>query len=478
MKRCWQLESLHLEGNTRVLLPDLHILHSLTLINQNARLDDLDGAFLQNITMDRYTSNKYEQLKAFPKLEHLKILQSVNWQQKEEIDKLKLKSTSVHCFEVPHEKNLILRLNDDCFLHLQKYLSIEDWISLHETHPRFQHMVIPYLEIDKNDFPITENQKCKLPLVISLSIDNYANADLGKLMEGCSSLVDLNISLNERQDPTDYITHIPTGLKKLNINIDVLSQILDEKYVIAMFRQLNPTLISLHISDDDALDENVNYLTRCSGMLELHHIQELTCSTLNLTKEFVQFLVQNKDNMRKLVLFFKMEPLLEKEMWRVIGTMKSLQSLIITPKVHPPVMTDGCLPFLEHLNVAMYDFYGLENLLISMDGRKLRSFTYGGLTQDYGLVNWERMVNIEYLKLIIYGGQKGCNLLPKLFALTKLKKLIVFPMDDDQILPLIKGLPNLEYLQTSGEVLKEETLNKTREYLRIAQRNIEIVLTH
>lgn len=289
MKRCWQLESLHLEGNTFVLIPDLHILNSLTLINQKASLDDLDCPFLQKITLNRYTDIQYEQLKAFPKLEHLKILQSVDWQQKEEIDKLKLKSTTVHCFEVPQEENLILRLNDDCFLHLQKYLPYENWISLHETHPRFQHLMIPYLAISKNDFPLIENKEYILPLVISLSVDNYPNADFGKLMERCSSLVDLNISLNEEQDPTDYITHIPAGLKKLDICIDVSSQILDERIVIEMFWRVNPTLITLHISDEDVENENVRYLTSGSAMLELHNIQELTYSTLNLTKDFYSF---------------------------------------------------------------------------------------------------------------------------------------------------------------------------------------------
>lgn len=438
---------------------------------------------LQELTIDRFTKDNLKILKSYPRLECLRILESVDWKQMEKIDSPNLKSKDWHCFDIPEKENLILQLNDDCLHHLKKYLPRVDWISLQLTHPIFQHIHVQYYYIDDKTLkklPLNENleyYKVVLSSVSRLVLHEVLPSDICKIMEMCNSLNDLSVSFYDIDNGGDcYITHIPAGLKKLSLSVDLSSKIPDPIIFTDMFRRLNPTLTALDVTNTFERDdeEMTPDFLKCPGLKELHNIQNLKMSTFTLTKDFVEFLTQNKENIRDLDLIVEhdADPAQEKDLWRVIGSMGNLKKLTISGNVVLPVLPEGCLPSLETLTVSSISLGDLKTLFASIDGLKLRDLSYDGFAIDLADVSWKRMVNIEDLSLMNNDDDGTCrNLMPAVLTMKKLKKLFIYGLHDiDQISPLLRGLPELDKLTTRYENQSYQNFERARSYLRPTKR--------
>lgn len=179
----YDLSSLHLEGNELISLDDLPKLKSLTLINQKVSIRHFPIAFpaLKTLTIDYcWKGLKYSYVNKLPCLERLRVLRSVDWKTMSQIRALQLKSVRVqHCFQVPTEENVILKLNDDCLYHLQTFLSANDCISLFRAHSRFQQLRIPEFELYWGSIPRDSNILQRIgPLVNRLKLSLTGHMDL------------------------------------------------------------------------------------------------------------------------------------------------------------------------------------------------------------------------------------------------------------------------------------------------------------
>lgn len=68
---------------------------------------------------------------------------------REDIEALNTNYLDIHYFDIPTEDTPILRLNEYCFRHLQRFLDEEDCISLGNSHPTFRKLKIPRFTIDQ-----------------------------------------------------------------------------------------------------------------------------------------------------------------------------------------------------------------------------------------------------------------------------------------------------------------------------------------
>lgn len=199
-------------------------------------------------------------------------------------------------------------------------------------------------------------------------------------------------------------------------------------------------------------------------------------STFSLTNDFLEFLAQNKENIRTLDLIIAHDknPALEKDLWRVIGSMGNLKNLTISGNEVLPVLPEGCLPSLESLTVSSISLGDLKTLFAAIDGQNLRDFSYDGFAIDLADVTWKRMLNIEDLSLRHNEDDGTCrNLMPTLLTMKKLKELYIIGVEVvDQIMPLLLELPELKKLTVQEKDQDFKVFERARTYLRPTKRTL------
>lgn len=261
-----------MECQEPIQLPCLMHLRSLTLIR--VTLDEFWCRSLKRFTIDNcWSAIPFDVLKELYYIEHLRVLGSVDWKQKEQITALGFETLKVGRYlSIPVEENLILQLNDDCLLYLQKFLSSQDWISLQETHSRFQHLRIARYTSDddsRKSHPVDTHDyfyKRIGSLVSSLDFRTKYVSDLEATMPYFTNLTELRLTFVE--DYNDKIIIIPDGLCEFR----------------DMFRRLNGTLRVLHLVYVSEEDED---RFKTYGLGELTNIREFHCKKVDACEELI-----------------------------------------------------------------------------------------------------------------------------------------------------------------------------------------------
>lgn len=193
------LKSFYYKGNQSLELG----MPNLKSLTANKNIYHTSCPLLERLTIDVYSKCYGNGFKIdYKKLKHLRVVQSVDRKYKKQIDALQLKSVDVHFFDLPTKENLILGLNDDCLLHLQKFLSAEDWMSLHECHPRFQQLRINEYSFDQWSLehnPLHSNWSYYTriaPLVSSVYVEQFKEQDMAKVLPMFTNLNRVHCNLH------------------------------------------------------------------------------------------------------------------------------------------------------------------------------------------------------------------------------------------------------------------------------------------
>lgn len=299
LSRIPNLKSLYLRGNDRVLLDSLPRLQSLTVINQRLDFYALQCPALTSLTIDHcWRSLFYHNIQSLPRLEHFRVLGSVDWKQRQEIEALQVKHVHLDYYsEIPAQENLILRLNDDCLLHLARFLPADQWVSLHEMHPRLQHLPIPTFALNQKtleDRPLRQHKEYYTrigPLVSNLRVNRIADNVVRELMPLFTHLRELTLHMNRR---VDIASCLPLGLRRLSLGGSMMD---DGPLLRRIFRRLNPSLEVLSLSHPESMYYAPEIYRHTRGLEELKHIREFQCDFFRASGEFLYFLELNQDSL-------------------------------------------------------------------------------------------------------------------------------------------------------------------------------------
>lgn len=473
--RLESLESLFLHSNETLFLKPSRLL-SLTLIQQDFCGEIFGSGYLDIPTLKSLTlSGSYigpKDLKEMKSLQHLCIRGLVDSKIRAVINDLQLQCVDVYTQEIPKEENLILRLNDDCLLHVMKFLNGKDLLALHDTHIRFQITRITGYTIDLLSLPLTENlefYKRIAPFVSSLNIKDISNEELPQLMPLFTNVSEMTFSCSIPAD-VDLEAVIPTGLRELNFHDMIESRINNLSKV---FRRLSLTLSKLDLCS--VREEDIS-----EALIELRNIREFHYwGTAEVTIPLLKFLRLNMSSMQIIDLNIDSEAELEKELWLVITQMSSLKILRINccecsadePLSH---LKKGTLPMLEHLEIVCFNAIWPRDILKSLDGSKLKTVALCVCPFDIQGVFDGRMKNLWKLGITIYGS----NWQPdnkSLFSLPSLRVLGLEKQEVSNILPLIKGLPNLTDFFTEDDIfIGNDALVEIHTYLRQTNRILKL----
>lgn len=402
-----ELTELRMEGQGDVNLPQLPKLHSLTLAKEMI-CSGIANSPVQRLTIEHCWGNfGYKNIKTLQQLKHLRVLRAVDVKAKEEIEALSLQSVDYFCYESPSKANLFLELNDDCLLHLQLFLEIQDVIALFRTHPRFRTLRISKFFMDNryHEVMTLEDLKEMAPLILQTNVFRMGASLFQELMPLFTNLQELNICFKETAS-AHYLSFIPNGLRALSL-MDLNQDPSD------LYRRLNATLNSLYFKCKDV---SLSF----SGIDALQNIREFGCTgEVQVTEEFLRFLRQNKDHMRDLHLKNGNEIELDSEMWDVIGGMSKLKKLKIA---RPGKIPKGSFPELEDLSIDFNFFGGEVEFLNSLDGSKLLTLSIPSFREA------------------------EAEVITALLRFKKLKRLYVPASFVGEILKLLQGFPHLKHI--------------------------------
>lgn len=479
------VDCLYLNGNEYFSYPyELPQLTSLSVIGQNIYSSNLQCPRIKRLVLEKcWYGLSYDKVKELNKLEHLKVLKTAGLKQKAEIEALGLKSADVNYIEIPVETNLILQLlNDDCLNFLGKFLNDEDLLTLHKVHPRFNCVRIKKLEVNGESLkriPFLDNRlfyERLAPFVTKLNIYVTDLVSFEEMMPLFTNLADLSLDFYNLS-PCEAISaeigqFVPAGIVKMYIRgfINNCSNNMTN-----MFRRLSPSLEILEIEYEYCdKEENEVIKLKPHGLKELRKIKDLSCYFLNLNSDFLDFLRINKNTMERLEIHFERNDGFYPDFWNIISQMPNLKMCNIQ-RYHEsiPRIPRNSFPQLQNLHIDdFYDNYEnpLIDFVISLNGSYLKSFRFKGDLFDFGSTISEKISNIEELSLIC-GYKTWCNLIPAIFVLKKLKRVHVEPLSNDDVLPLIAGLPDLVELKTK-KALEPINIMKMRDYLKKVDRKL------
>lgn len=179
---------------------DLPNLRSLTLNLQESLCTVLPCPSIKRLTIDQcWTGLDFEHVAELKELEYLKVEQAVEWKYKKQIESLRIKPVDVYYMEIPTEESLIMRLNKDCLMHLQRFLTPEDWMAFHECHSRFKTLEIVEFGLYPKSMtlrPLNTNRSYYTrigPLVLNLEISNLKESDVYELLPFFTNLKGLKL---------------------------------------------------------------------------------------------------------------------------------------------------------------------------------------------------------------------------------------------------------------------------------------------
>lgn len=251
----------------------------------------------------------------------------------------------------------------------------------------------------------------------------------------------------------------------------------------SIFRRLNVSpLTSLLLSFENI--EGEKYAPKLHGLQVLRNIRDFDSGDVTVTEDFIEFLQLNKDHMEE--LSFRMrtgrDTALQATLWTTVSQMAKLWQLNVVWKLGAettfPRFSAGSLPMLELLNVTLEGsgITGFYEFLESLNGSKLRILEYTGHAFDLKDAIHESTKNLKELSLCPSNtGGFWYNLIPDIFMLKELTKLYVYHILDSDVLPLIRGLPNLKSLMTMT-TLQPDTFIEVRRYLKESNRRFEMCL--
>lgn len=275
------------------------------------------------------TSVPYQLIKGYTNLHHLAILNKVDSRRKNDIRNLKLVPVELSYRNNRSKKsNLIFKLNDQCLIHLLKYLPNEDWKSLHEVHSEFERLINPQL---------------------ILSIDSQ--------------------TLNAH--PLNAFNEIGRRVTSL-----IIGQITSEEIrkVFSCFTNLT----ELELSPDFEIDLEFEY-----QLFKLHKIRKFKAHYFRISRYTLPFFINNTYCLEHLNVFqFSEEKkILSHHLSNCIGGLHNLRTLSIhLQNSNSKYFSHSCLPKLEQLTLVYSSAFDVDRLLEKLDGSNLRSIS--GVPKD------------------------------------------------------------------------------------------------
>lgn len=376
-------------------------------------------------------------------LTYLRVIEWIDFIHKEKIEKLGIKKLDVQFSTPNNERNLILKLNDDCLLEVFQYLTsptrkdiwivirdpLRDFISLAQVHPRFDQLIVSHLfsvlrfESDDQDLVYCNKDIFirAAPFVKEFSIDGCAQSD--KRMAGLTwiltHLTNLRI-LHLRNITIPYhAKEMPLGVERLTLESCKFEDI------DAYLQRLSPTLRFLNVDRP--------YLCHVYNIRELRIIS-------SKDHDFVQFLQQNQHSLESLKIVRHYLPI---GFWSLIGKFENLKhfemvynwlSVAVHPDFHWFIQTIG--PNLSSLTLnCMHP--SSENLLQCKKFSKLSELTVWFETRAAVQRNFLSICSIKTLEKLTLKVSKRDN----------------HRGEDINLILLVESLPKLKQLQRIKSVL-------------------------
>lgn len=451
------LESLHLQGNDVINLPNCPMLSTLVLVKQRVVVESGCLPKLNRLTLDYcWAGMDLANVRNLRSLMHLKVRECVDLRDKEDIDDLKLTSTDINYSNLKQKSPLLL-LNEYCLLHLKAYLSPVDWACLIMSHQSLFRLRVTSYSINKDSLsrlPVPEYReffKRFGPSVSSVVVDFLSDKDFHDLFPYFTNVKELDIRydrfLNE-----DFVTRIPAGLTKLTLDGP---KIQNQSFMHDLKKRVEDTLLSLHIyfrPSDHMYD----------GEMTMCNIQELSSNACRINSKWLN---SPRDCMRRLDLCGVR---LNNVGLKLVCGMRYLTYLkmFLSCDFNETLPVD-VLPNLEVLHITTDT--SSKHFMNALDGFRIKSLTYkGGPNEDIESVICHKMINLEELEFV----RSESSLVPGIFNLTKLRKLTVDDIPESHLLPMVQALPLLGHLQLKVTLLTLKAINETREYLKQANREM------
>lgn len=175
----------------------------------------------------------------------------------------------------------------------------------------------------------------------------------------------------------------------------------------------------------------------------------------------------NKDHITSIDLDIKT---LNSDLWLLFTEMSNLRILSVGASIINVSITKtqyrGSLASLKDLSLYLPQNDGLEDLLLSLDTTSLTKLSIDFVLAGHAV--WPRLTNLKELDLVVD------IFTPDIFMLTSLKKLTICGLGESHIVPLVKGLPQLIYLETQRTRWEDNTVIEMEQYLRGANRKVNL----
>lgn len=378
--------------------------------------------------------DQYRMIRSLQSLTHLKIRRSVDPKQKPQIDALNLKSVDVHYLDAPKEENMIFNLNVDCLRYLNRFLSLEDSVSLSICHSGFKGL----LPLKNRTYTVDKESLKRYP--VNVNTEFYARTG-----QWVTNLIVKDITAVEFDGILPFFTEVETLI------LFALSEELPEEtdYMSKVFRSWNMKLKKL------VLGQLMSPVLE--SLPELHNIDSFTCFGVMVTPKVLQFLSQNKHHMREFSVL-AVDGLLG-EFYAVLGEMQHLKKLELI-RGGRKVLANGTFPELETLGVSVYEEdKDLALTVANLNAPKIRTLELYNQPLIFAEAIKTRMPGVT--ELGFRGQMDMAHDYKKFYAelfglrflnLTKLRLPDEINIETKDIVWLLEVFPNLKELDTKAHI--------------------------
>lgn len=430
--------------------------------NPESLLSDNSGLRTSLTVLTLYNWNHSMDLTKFECLEYLQVLSKVDPIFKPEIEKLRIKDVLVTYIDsnpdpkLPEEPNLMFELlNDDCLLEIMSFLTVPQWMTFGEVHPRSEWVVTNYkyprAEITTTNcvYQITKSHFFDICPFISRFV--LQSASFVNHLQMFIQLTTLTIrSFIITKEMADQL---PTDLEKLCLNNNYEKDLNLSPY----FQKINTTLRVLEVR---SLPDNGQCL------MELRQLREIK---IVVTRSFEQLPLILKQNTSLERVDIRLKWFISEEICDAIASLRHLNDLNIS-------LDNFMGEFKEHF-IGLLKKIGPQLTKLSVD-------------INYGSFIFADLPNIKELIVNVEGGLKWA--VEGICTLKSLRKLRIkkyeqidgwrspetttgFVLLTSDLMLLVQSLPNLIEIQSID--LEPFTIRRgleLQEYLRRNNRELRI----
>lgn len=333
-------------GYVRIEHLDLLVPNSESLQSELSKL----SSSLKYLTINGWVPES--DLTDFKSLETIKILTKVDPRFKSQIDSLKTKKMVVTYEsppDIPDEPNLIFDLlNDDCILEILSFLTVPQWMTFGEVHPRAEWVVTnykyhrtPFTLANYRDSRISDNHLFNIcPFVSNIELEFSLFIEYPTKFTQLTALTLLSFTITK-----EMVVKLPDELEELRLGNSYEKGLDLSPY----FARINSTLRVLEL---DSLPKNAQFLMELKELREIKMNVEIGCD------HFPCFIKQNTGLERVHIGSGISSDYIRRETWNAIECLPKLKDLRLNCW---DFMSDNMLGFFEKIGPQLKKLFVVIN---------------------------------------------------------------------------------------------------------------------